>query len=50
VKLFFIDGYSYEQIAGLMHCEVKQVKSHLQNAKRKLQILWGVPSGAKEGS
>ena len=40
VKLFFIDGYSYEQIAGLMQCEVKRVKSHLQNAKRKLQLLW----------
>lgn len=44
VKLFFIDGYSYEQIAGLMQCEVKQVKSHLQNGKKRLHHLWGEPS------
>lgn len=48
VKLFFIDGYSYEQIAALMPCEVKQVKSYLQNAKRKLQILWCEPRRAEE--
>ena len=47
VKLFFIDGYSYEQIAGLMQCDVKRVKSYLQNGKRKLQLLWCEPSGAK---
>lgn len=44
VKLFFIDGYSYEEIAGLMQCDVKRVKSYLQNAKRKLQLLWSGPS------
>ena len=49
VKLFFIDGYSYEEIAGVMKCEVKAVKSYLQNGKRKLQILWGATSGSKEG-
>jgi RNA polymerase sigma-70 factor (ECF subfamily) len=48
VKLFFIDGYSYEQIAGRMQCDVKRVKSHLQNAKRKLQLLWFGPSVPKE--
>jgi RNA polymerase sigma-70 factor (ECF subfamily) len=47
VKLFFIDGYSYEQIAGLMQCDVKRVKSYLQNAKRKLQLLWFEPAEAK---
>jgi RNA polymerase sigma-70 factor (ECF subfamily) len=48
VKLFFIDGYSYEQIADLMQCEVKRVKSYLQNAKRKLQLLWFGPNAPKE--
>jgi RNA polymerase sigma-70 factor (ECF subfamily) len=48
VKLFFIDGYSYEQIAGLMQCDVKRVKSYLQNAKRKLQLLWFEPNAPKE--
>lgn len=48
VKLFFIDGYSYQQIAGLMQCEVKQVKSYLQNGKKKLQLLWGEPRLADE--
>ena len=47
VKLFFIDGYSYEQIAGLMQCDVKRVKSYLQNAKRKLQLLWFEPAQLK---
>lgn len=44
IKMFFIDGYSYEQIAGLMQWDVKRVKSYLQNAKRKLQQLWFAPS------
>jgi RNA polymerase sigma-70 factor (ECF subfamily) len=47
VKLFFIDGYSYEQIAGLMQCDVKRVKSYLQNAKRKLQLFWFEPAKRK---
>ena len=47
IKLFFIDGHSYGQVASLMQCDVKQVKSYLQNAKRKLQLLWCEPSGAK---
>jgi RNA polymerase sigma-70 factor, ECF subfamily len=44
VKLFFIDGYSYQQIASLMECDVKAVKSYLQNAKRRLQLLWFEPA------
>jgi RNA polymerase sigma-70 factor (ECF subfamily) len=48
VKLYFIDGYSYGQIAGLMRCDVKRVKSYLQNAKRKLQLLWFGPNAPKE--
>ncbi len=47
VKLFFIDGYSYEQIADLMKCDVRRVKSYLQNAKRKLQLLWFEPAEEK---
>jgi RNA polymerase sigma-70 factor, ECF subfamily len=47
VKLFFIDGYSYEQIADLMKCDVRRVKSYLQNAKRKLQLLWFEPTEEK---
>lgn len=50
VKLFFIDGYSYEQIAALMQCDVKRVKSYLQNAKRKLQLLWFETAEAKSPS
>jgi RNA polymerase sigma-70 factor (ECF subfamily) len=49
VKLFFIDGYSYEQIAHLMQCDVKRVKSYLQNAKRKLQLLWFEPAAKGKG-
>jgi RNA polymerase sigma-70 factor (ECF subfamily) len=48
VKLFFIDGYCYEQIADLMQCDVKRVKSYLQNAKRKLQRLWFGPDAPRE--
>jgi RNA polymerase sigma-70 factor (ECF subfamily) len=48
VKLFFIDGYSYRQIARLMQCDVRRVKSYLQNAKRKLRLLWFGPSAPKE--
>jgi RNA polymerase sigma factor (sigma-70 family) len=39
LKLFFFSKKSYEQIGQQLSMSVKQVKSHIQNGKRKLRIL-----------
>ncbi|MEE4214738.1 MAG: sigma-70 family RNA polymerase sigma factor [Bacteroidales bacterium] len=38
IRLFYYDNKCYREIADLMNIEEKKVKSHLQNAKRKLKI------------
>ncbi|MDT8401379.1 MAG: sigma-70 family RNA polymerase sigma factor [Bacteroidales bacterium] len=38
IRLFYFDNKCYREIADVMNIEEKKVKSHLQNAKRKLKI------------
>lgn len=40
LKLFFIDGYSYKEIVKLTGYSIKEVKSYVQNGKRKFRLLW----------
>ena len=40
LKLFFIDGYSYKEIVELTGYSNKEVKSYIQNGKRKFRLLW----------
>ncbi len=39
VKLFYIDGYSYEEIAAMTGSPVQAVRSQIQNGIRKLRLL-----------
>ena len=39
VELFYIQEKSYVQIAEVTGFDLKQVKSHIQNGKRKLKIF-----------
>lgn len=49
VHLFYFVEKSYQEIAQIMHCEIKEVKSHLQNGRRNLAIrLEGWYSQQKE--
>ena len=41
IHLFFFEKKSYKDIAGATGYSIKQVKSHLQNGKRRLGILLG---------
>lgn len=38
VELFYFSGKSYREICAILQLEEKQVKSHIQNGKRKLKI------------
>ena len=38
LKLFYLEGKSYQQIAELTGWELKKVKSEIQNGKRKLKL------------
>ena len=40
IKLFFLGGYSYKEIAALLGYSEEQVKSYLQNGKRQFRIRW----------
>jgi len=40
VKLFFIDGYTYEEIAKKTGFNEHEVKTHLQNGKRNFRNYW----------
>lgn len=42
VQLFYLEKKSYSEIADLTGYTMLQVKSHLQNGKRKLKIAMGV--------
>jgi RNA polymerase sigma-70 factor, ECF subfamily len=42
LELFAIQGYSYKEIARKMRVRMKQVKSYLQNGKRRFGIYWAV--------
>jgi RNA polymerase sigma factor (sigma-70 family) len=39
IRLFYIDGLSYDQISVQTGYNLKKVKSYIQNGKRNLQIL-----------
>lgn len=39
LKLFYLNKKSYSEIESLTGFEIKSVKSHIQNGKRKLKIL-----------
>ncbi len=39
ITLFYLEQKSYNQITQLTGCTFKEVKSHIQNGKRKLRIL-----------
>lgn len=39
IHLFFFEQKSYKEICDLTGYDLKQVKSHLQNGKRRLQIM-----------
>jgi len=41
IKLFFIEGYSYREVAGLTGFSEDQVKTHIQSGKRRLRSTWG---------
>jgi len=47
LKLFFIDGYSYKEIVRLTGYSIKEVKSHIQNGRRRFRLLW--ERGSKAG-
>ena len=40
LKLFFIDKYSYKEIVELTGYSHKEVKSYIQNGRRKFRLLW----------
>jgi RNA polymerase sigma factor (sigma-70 family) len=39
IQLFYIEEKSYKEIATLLNCEIKTVKSNIQNGKRNLKII-----------
>lgn len=39
ITLFYLEQKSYDQITKITGCTFKEVKSHIQNGKRKLRIL-----------
>lgn len=41
LTLFYLEDKTYQEVAEITHSSVKQVKSHIQNGKRKLKILLG---------
>ena len=40
IKLFYVNRYSYEEIGEIQGWTSKEVKSHLQNARRRFKLLW----------
>ena len=39
LELFYLEGHSYDEVAGLTGYALNEVKSHIQNGKRNLKIL-----------
>lgn len=39
IKLMYLEGLSYKEIADLTGFELKAVKSHIQNGKRNLRVI-----------
>ncbi len=40
LKLFYMDGYSYKEIALMTSCSIRQVKTYLQNGRRRFRLVW----------
>jgi RNA polymerase sigma-70 factor (ECF subfamily) len=40
LKLFYLEGYSYREIAGITGFSTGKVKSYLQNGMRRFRLLW----------
>jgi RNA polymerase sigma-70 factor (ECF subfamily) len=40
LKLFYLEGYSYREIAGITGFPAGKVKSYLQNGMRRFRLLW----------
>lgn len=38
IRLFYLEGKSYQEVAGLENLGLNEVKSHIQNAKRNLKL------------
>jgi RNA polymerase sigma-70 factor (ECF subfamily) len=45
LKMFYADGYSYQEIAQFLGCPEKLVKSHLQNGRKQFQSIWKETGG-----
>jgi RNA polymerase sigma-70 factor (ECF subfamily) len=48
LKLRYLDGLSYGEIAGRVGCSPKEVKSHIQNGRRQFQNRWKKPPGEQK--
>jgi RNA polymerase sigma-70 factor (ECF subfamily) len=40
LKLFYMEGYTYREIAKLTGYSGKEVKTHLQNGRRRFELVW----------
>ena len=47
LKLFYVDGYSAAEVARITEFTEKQVKTHLQNGRRRFRILWEKKGGPR---
>ena len=48
VKLFYLEGRSYNEIVAIMGCDWKQVRSFIQNGRRNLKICMESRVGSQE--
>jgi RNA polymerase sigma-70 factor (ECF subfamily) len=44
LELFYLEGYSYAEVASRSGFALNEVKSHIQNGKRNLRMLLGGPT------
>jgi len=49
VRLFYLEGRSYNEIVDIMGCEWKQVRSFIQNGRRNLKICMEARAGQESG-
>jgi DNA-directed RNA polymerase specialized sigma24 family protein len=47
LKLLYVDRYTAAEVARLTGFTGKQVKSHLQNGRRRFRILWDRRGGPR---
>lgn len=40
LKLFYIEGYTYEEISRITGFSNQEVKTHLQNGRRRFRLVW----------